>query len=420
MSEAENCNHQCGSCGADCGEREQNPKSFLEAPNSLSHIKKVIGVVSGKGGVGKSLVTSLLATSLQRQGLHTAILDADVTGPSIPKIFGVHEKAKGNDYGLFPAKTKTGIDIMSVNLLLEEEDAPVIWRGPIIASTVKQFWTDVIWENVDCMFVDMPPGTGDVPLSVFQSLPLDGIVIVTSPQELVSLIVAKAVNMATMMHIPILGIVENMSYVECPDCKTQIKVFGESHLEETANKYHLDVLGRIPLTPSIATACDAGKVEDLTEDWLADAVEKIFLLPAKKMKIAVPTEGYDIYQHFGKCQTFTIYETADQKILSQKTLDASESGHSALAGLLQENDIDLVICGGIGGGAMQALNAAGIQVLAGIAGDAEGAVEDYLVGELEAVPDVTCDHHHHGEEHEHGGSCGCGNGESACHCHGDE
>jgi len=276
MSE-ETCTHDCGSCQSDCESRKQTPADLLEKPNAMSSIKKVIGVVSGKGGVGKSLVTSMMAVLLNRRGFHTAILDADITGPSIPKAFGIKQKAVGSEIGLLPVKSKTGIDIMSINLLLEDENAPVVWRGPIISGTVKQFWTDVIWSDVDYMFVDMPPGTGDVPLTVFQSIPLNGIIIVTSPQELVSMIVSKAVNMAQMMNVPIIGIVENMSYVQCPDCGKKISVFGESHVEEIAQRYGLKVLDHLPIEPSIAKACDTGTVELFEGQWLnntADAVEK--------------------------------------------------------------------------------------------------------------------------------------------------
>ena len=272
---SETCNHDCGSCSQNCSERQQDPKSFLEAPHQMSNIRKVIGVVSGKGGVGKTMVTSMLAVLLNRKGYNTAVLDADVTGPSIPKAFGIREKAQGSEWGLLPCKSKTGIDIMSVNLLLEDDTAPVVWRGPIIAGTVKQFWTDVIWSDVDFMFVDMPPGTGDVPLTVFQSIPLDGIVIVTSPQELVSMIVAKAVNMAKMMNIPILGIVENMSYVKCPHCGEELKVFGESHLDEVASQHGLRILGRVPMDPDLAKACDQGVVELFEGGWLDGAAELI-------------------------------------------------------------------------------------------------------------------------------------------------
>ncbi|WP_324825338.1 Mrp/NBP35 family ATP-binding protein [Sinanaerobacter sp. ZZT-01] len=270
---SENCSHDCGSCGENCSERD--PKSFQEKPHAKSSIKKVIGVVSGKGGVGKSLVTGMLAVLMSREGYHTGILDADITGPSIPKMFGITEKATGTEHGIFPALTKTGIQIMSANLLLEDDTDPVIWRGPVIAGTVKQFWTEVIWENVDYLFVDMPPGTGDVPLTVFQSLPVDGIVVVTSPQDLVSMIVAKAVNMAKMMNIPIVGLVENMSYVKCPHCDEKINVFGESHIDETADKHQLKVLAKLAMNPEIAKACDKGAIEFFNTIELDKAVQAL-------------------------------------------------------------------------------------------------------------------------------------------------
>jgi len=266
----ENCTHDCSTCKQDCSSRD-----FHEETNELSHVKHVIGVVSGKGGVGKSLVTSLLATQMKKRGMKTAILDADVTGPSIPKIFGLHEHAKGTDNYLLPVKTKTGINVMSLNLLLESDTEPVIWRGPVIAGTVKQFWTDVLWGDVDYMFVDMPPGTGDVPLTVFQSLPLDGIIIVTSPQDLVSMVVAKAINMARLMNIPVLGLVENYSYLECPDCGKKIPVFGESKAEEISEKYAVPVLAKVPIDPAIAAAIDAGAVENLQGAWLDSVADKI-------------------------------------------------------------------------------------------------------------------------------------------------
>ncbi len=270
------CTHDCSNCGENCSERK-DPQSFLEAPNAMSNIKKVIGVVSGKGGVGKSLVTSLMATEMSKRGKNTAILDADITGPSIPKIFGITDKAMGSEDGILPVRTRGGIEVMSINLLLEDETAPVIWRGPVIGGTVKQFWTDVVWEDVDYMFVDMPPGTGDVPLTVFQSLPVDGIIIVTSPQELVSMIVEKAVNMAKMMNIPIIGVVENMSWVNCPDCGKQIKIFGESKTSEAAEKFGLPLLAQIPFDAKIASLCDKGEIENIDDNPIfsaADAVEK--------------------------------------------------------------------------------------------------------------------------------------------------
>lgn len=271
---SENCNHSCSSCSANCAERKAQKTDFLEKPHDMSSIKKVIGIVSGKGGVGKSLVTSLLAVTMNRKGYNSAILDADVTGPSIPKAFGIKEKAVGNEFGLLPVRTKTGIDIMSVNLLLEKDTDPVVWRGPVIAGVVKQFWTDVIWSDVDFMFVDMPPGTGDVPLTVFQSIPVDGIIVVTSPQELVSMIVTKAVRMAEMMNIPVIGLVENMSYYKCSDCGKEHKIFGDSHIEEIAEKHNLKVLAKLPIDPKITAACDKGMIELFEGDWL-DPVAKI-------------------------------------------------------------------------------------------------------------------------------------------------
>ena len=273
---SENCTHDCSTCSSNCASRQQ-PEDFHEAPHALSSIKKVIGVVSGKGGVGKSMVTSLLAVTMKRRGLNTAILDADITGPSIPKIFGLKDKAEGDENGIYPVRTKTGIDVMSINLLLENETDPVVWRGPVIGGTVKQFWTDVIWHNEDIMFIDMPPGTGDVALTVFQTIKLDGIIIVTSPQELVSMIVKKAVNMAKLMDIPVLGLVENFSYIACPDCGKRIPLFGESHIEEVAEHFGLPVLGQLPIDPKLASACDKGLLELFEGDWLeyaADVVEK--------------------------------------------------------------------------------------------------------------------------------------------------
>ena len=278
---SENCTHDCSSCGENCPSRQQ-PQSFLEKTNDLSHVKKVIGVVSGKGGVGKSLVTSLLATSLRRRGSDVAVLDADITGPSIPKCFGMKQRALSDENGIYPVATKTGIKVMSINLLLEEETSPVVWRGPVIAGAIKQFWTDVIWGNVDYMFVDMPPGTGDAPLTVFQSLPLDGILIVTSPQELVGMIVSKAVEMAKMMDVPVLGLVENMSYVKCPDCGREIHVFGESHIDEVAAKYGLKVLGKLPMEPKLAAACDRGAIELFEGAWLEPTADLIEGLPQKE------------------------------------------------------------------------------------------------------------------------------------------
>jgi Mrp family chromosome partitioning ATPase len=272
---SEQCNQNCSSCGQSCSDRKEQQTDFTEKPHELSNIKKVIGVVSGKGGVGKSLVTSMLAVEMNKRGHKTAVLDADVTGPSIPKAFGLKEKATACESGLLPVKSKNDINIMSINLLLENDTDPVVWRGPIIAGTVKQFWTDVIWGDVDYMFIDMPPGTGDVPLTVFQSLKVDGIVIVTSPQELVSMIVSKAVKMAEMMNIPILGLVENMSYFKCPDCDKEYSIFGESHIDEIANAHNLKVLSKLPIDPKIAQNCDNGTIEDYDNDFFSDIAEML-------------------------------------------------------------------------------------------------------------------------------------------------
>ncbi len=260
------CTHDCSTCGADCASRKT--ESLLAPMNSLSNVKKVIAIMSGKGGVGKSLVTSLMAVLAKRNGSEAAILDADITGPSIPKMFGVHDKAMGTEDGILPNESRTGVKMMSVNLLLENDTDPVVWRGSLISGTVKQFWTDVVWGEVDYMFVDMPPGTGDVPLTVFQSLPVDGIIVVTSPQELVGMIVEKAVNMAKMMNIPVLGIVENMSWVACPDCGRKIFPFGESKTAQVALEHSVPLLAQLPLDPALARMCDTGVIELFNEDWM--------------------------------------------------------------------------------------------------------------------------------------------------------
>ena len=269
------CDHQCGSCGESCAERGEAQQDFRVKPHAQSRIGKVIGVVSGKGGVGKSLVTSLLAVALTRQGKHCAILDADITGPSIPRVFGLTGKAHVEGDGLVPERSKGGVDIMSMNLLLPGDSDAVLWRGPIIAGAVKQFWSDVVWRDVDYMFVDMPPGTGDVPLTVFQSLPVDGIVIVTSPQELVSMIVQKAIDMARQMDIPILGLVENYSYFKCPDNNKEYKIFGESHIDAVAQRHGLKVLARLPIDPALANACDTGAIEGVGEHFMDGALAVI-------------------------------------------------------------------------------------------------------------------------------------------------
>lgn len=277
MEDNQNSCQSAGSCSKEscegCASASKGKSSMIEETNAFSSIKKVIGVVSGKGGVGKSFVTASLACEMQKKGYKVGILDADITGPSIPKMFGVHGMATGNDQGINPAVAENGIKMMSINLLVEDEEAPVVWRGPVIAGAVKQFWTDVLWGELDYLFVDMPPGTGDVPLTVFQSLPVDGIVVVTSPQELVRMIVKKAFTMAEMMHIPVLGVVENFSYLECPDCGKKIKIFGESHVEEVAEELHIPVLAKLPIIPQAAQASDEGRFYDLDFEQFALASE---------------------------------------------------------------------------------------------------------------------------------------------------
>lgn len=269
------CTHDCSTCSSNCSSREK-PQSLLVPANALSEVKHVVGIVSGKGGVGKSLVTSMLAVLLQREGYKVGILDADITGPSIPKAFGMHNvEVFGDENGMIPPRTKTGIDMISVNLLLgNDETKPVIWRGSMIAGTVQQFWKETIWD-VDVLLVDCPPGTGDVPLTVFQSLPLDGVVIVSSPQDLVSMIVSKAANMAKMMNVPVLGLVENMSYVKCPDCGKEIHVFGESHIAEVAEKFAYDLLARIPMDSKLSALVDRGMIELMENDYMDKAAQAV-------------------------------------------------------------------------------------------------------------------------------------------------
>ena len=273
---SESCSGNCANCASNCDSKKEAQDMRIPC-GPFSNVKKVIGVVSGKGGVGKSLVTSMLASAMQARGNACAVLDADITGPSIPKSFGIKDRAKADESGLLPEESKTGIKVMSINLLLEDATQPVIWRGPILAGAVKQFWTDVVWDKVDFMFVDMPPGTGDVPLTVFQSLPLDGIVIVTSPQDLVSMVVEKAVNMANMMNIPILGIVENMSYFTCPDCGKRLEIFGASKVDETAKRLNIPCTAKLPINPELASQADKGLIELFEGDWLdnlSDYLEK--------------------------------------------------------------------------------------------------------------------------------------------------
>ena len=277
------CTHDCSTCGQNCGQRTE-PESLLQKPHEQSHIKKVIGVCSGKGGVGKSMVTSLLAVTMQRMGLKVGILDADITGPSIPREFGLKQKAEGNDTGIFPVRTTTGIDVMSLNLLLPNDSDPVAWRGPIIAGAVTQFWTDVIWGDKDVLFIDMPPGTGDVMLTVCQSIPVDGVVLVSTPQELVGMIVEKSIKMVDMLNIPVVGLVENMSYVQCPDCGKKIAVFGESHVNEIAKQYGIPHTAALPIDRKLAASADKGMIELTNGNWLDEIANAIDQLQPREHK----------------------------------------------------------------------------------------------------------------------------------------
>jgi len=395
---SENCNQSCSSCSEDCAERKEQKTDFCEKLHEMSSVKKVIGVVSGKGGVGKSLVTSMLAVTMNRREHNTAILDADVTGPSIPKVFGIKEKAAGDEFGLFPVKTKTGIDVMSVNLLLENDTDPVVFRGPIISGTVKQFWTDVIWSNIDYMFIDMPPGTGDVALTVFQSIPVDGIIIVTSPQELVSMIVSKAVKMAEMMNIPIIGLVENLSYFKCPDNNKEYQIFGDSHIEEIAEKHNLKVLAKLPIDPRLAAVCDKGLIELFDGDWLDPVANILEKMEEKEMiKIAVASEDEMVTEHFGHCVNFNVFEAENNQIVKSESI--SNPGHKPgfLPNYLNDMGVNVVISGGMGGGAIDIFNAKNIEVIVGASGNAKAAAEAYLQGSLKSTGSVCHEHKHHDE-----------------------
>lgn len=402
----------CSSAGNGCSEK----KDFIEKTHELNSIKRVIGVVSGKGGVGKSLITSTLSVMMRRKGYRVGILDADITGPSIPKIFGINSKAEGSELGIYPQKSKNDISVMSVNLLLEESDTPVIWRGPIIAGVVKQFWTDVIWGEVDYLFLDMPPGTGDVPLTVFQSIPLDGIVIVTSPQDLVSMIVKKAYNMAREMNIPILGIVENMSYVKCPDCGKEIKLFGNSKIDEIAQNLGIKVLGKMPIDPSVAELCDKGEIEKVSHEYLSEAVSYIENnLPSQNkeaieeaiIKVAIPTEGNNVSSHFGKCEYFTIAEIEDSQIKSKSLVNTGDHLHGLLPGFLASKGVKIVIAGGMGEGAKEKLISNNIEIISGISGDIDDVLKSFIEGSLKSS-ETGCQGHDHSHGHDHEGGCSCG------------
>lgn len=401
--------------------KQHRHDDFSIENNPLNEIKRTIAILSGKGGVGKSLVTALLATYLQRTGKYrVGILDADITGPSIPKLFGADEfKPKATEVGLFPVRSHSDIQLMSINFLLEDPESPVIWRGPILANTVKQFWTDVIWGDLDFMFLDMPPGTGDVPLTVFQSIPLDGIIIVTSPQDLVSMIVKKAVNMANMMNIPILGIVENMSHVVCPHCGEVIKLFGESTIQDIAAKWEIPYLGSLPIDPDLARLCDEGHIERIHNEYLPDAIAAMEKVPARTnsfmeseeenadlsgggnqmMKIAIAAQGKQVSEHFGHCEGFEIYSTEAGKVIKQAFLPNPGHKPGLLPNLLNDNGVKVIIAGGMGGGAIDIFNEKGIDVITGASGSLDETIEQYLLGKLVSTGSIC-------HEHQHAGDCG--------------
>lgn len=419
------CNHDCGSCSSDCAERD-----LIEKPLSSTHVKKIIGVVSGKGGVGKSSVTSMLAVALRREGYNVAIMDADITGPSIPRAFGATRLAVADQEGIIPMKTKTGIKLISMNNMLENDTDPVIWRGPVIGGAVKQFWTDVKWGDVDYMLVDMPPGTGDVALTVFQSLPIDGIVIVTTPQDLVGMIVEKAVKMAEMMDVPVLGMVENMSYFQCPDCGKQHAIFGISGIEAVAVKYGIDTVVKLPMDPKVAAACDRGMMELAEVEAImpmAEALEALEGMEAPEPcdgncdgcetpcelaeeeaegKIAVAYEEGNVCEHFGHCPQFKIYTLKGLNIVESYIVE-NKGGHDSAVQLLLQEGVEVVITGNIGEQAAFGLAQAGILYLPGVAGNADEVMAQFVDGTLEySYQDGGCGGHE-------GGGCGgcCG----SCH-----
>ncbi len=411
---------ECKEQGCNCNDDScKEQKSFIEKPHKSTKIHKIIGVVSGKGGVGKSQVTSLLANTLNKKGYSTAIMDADITGPSIPKIFGITDKPINGEDGFFPVLSKEGIDIMSVNLLLDNETDPVIWRGPVIAGIIQQFWKDVIWAKQDVMFIDMPPGTGDVPLTVFQSIPVDGIIIVTSPQDLVSMIVEKAFNMAKIMNIPVLGIVENMSYVKCPDCNKEIKIFGESKIEEIAKKFNISVIDKLPIDTQIAQLCDKGEIEKISDNKLINNIANIEKLLADikeaKMKVAVTYENGEVFQHFGHTENFKVYTIEKGKVVSDEIISGNGTGHESLAEMLKNLGINKLICGGIGGGAKEALAQEGITVYPGTSGNTDEVIKSFLDGTIKYNPNIQCSHHSHKEEHTcKGGGHSCSHHNEHC------
>ncbi len=381
------CNHKCSSCNTGgCKDRDMTEKLHPD-----SKVKKVIAIASGKGGVGKSLITSLLAVLLKRKGFNTAILDGDITGPSIPKVFGVTDKAKGDNNGIMvPNLTSTGIQIMSSNMLLPDSTDPVVWRGSLIANLVKQFYTEVIWDNVDYMFVDMPPGTGDVPLTVYQSLNVSGIIIVTSPQELVSMIVAKAVKMAKKMNIPILGIVENMSYLECDNCHNKMEIFGKSNVENIAKEYNLTVLGKMPLDPRITKLCDMGRIEDVDTNHLNKAVELIENLPMDDYTIAVPVLNGVVDPHLGEAKEIHVYKVVNNSVVDGFRYGLNPTSHEEIIETLKKSNVDVILVEKMSESFMDLMYKNGIKVVTNASGEPLFAVNQFINKNLKITKVANC------------------------------
>lgn len=399
--------------------RMHETADFRCDPHPMNNIKRTIAVMSGKGGVGKSLVTALLATYLQRSGdYNVGILDADITGPSIPKLFGAEEwKPKMSDNGIVPVRSHSNIQLMSINLLVEDPSRPVVWRGPILGNTVKQFWSDVIWGELDFLLIDMPPGTGDVPLTVFQSLPVDGIIIVTSPQDLVSLIVRKAIHMANMMSIPVIGLVENMSYIICPDCGKKIELFGSSHTAAVADEFNIPFLDSLPVDPAITRLADTGSIEKLAESYLENSLQAIGNMLRTEDKetaaakdnssaedgspariIAVATENGHIAEHFGHCDGFTLFSVENKQITAENFVASPPHKPGLLPVFLKEHGASAIIAGGMGSGAIDLFRENEIEVIIGTRGDLKEAAQAYVNGDLISTEEAC-------REHSHGDSC---------------
>lgn len=391
------CNHNCETCSENCASKNKK-NSLLEKPNKYSSVKKVIAVMSGKGGVGKSMVTGLLASLMNQRGYKTGVLDADITGPSIPRMFGVKERGHGTSEGLFPSVSKGNVKVMSSQLLLEHENDPVVWRGSLIAGLVKQFWTDVIWEDVDYLFVDMPPGTGDVPLTVFQSIGVDGIILVTSPQELVKMIVEKAVKMANMMNLPILGIVENMSYIKCPDCDKHIEVFGPSHVDEIGKEFNIPVLAKMPIDYELTQASDKGLIDDVKVDYLENALDTLERLPVKVVNVAVPVCDDEVCENIEEAKVFYVYSIIKQMVISGRKFEVE--GTENIYKFLKETPCHVVLCDKISHEFCNVLEEDGFDVLVECEGNPLDNVRKYLEmgdegcdGDCAHCSDSSCDQH---------------------------